>query len=110
MQPVLSATEAKIKRLAMPFRDGHLPCFQNGAECYALAGREFQDAAILSKRHGHRIWVQQGDLFMNTHDRSTTELLLTAGKGETFHSRFESIVYPLQSSVKVPFAPVAAHD
>lgn len=94
MQPVLSATEAEIQSLAMPFRDGHLPSFRNGAECSALAGIGFQDAAVLSKRQGHRIGVQQGYMFMNAHDRSTTALLLTAGKGETFHSRFESKVYP----------------
>ena len=110
MQPVLSATEAEILSLAMPFRDGHLPCFRNGAECYALAGRGFQDAAVLSKRQGHRIGSQEGDMFINTHNRATKTLLLAAGKGETFHCRFDPKVYPLQSSARDPLAPVAAHD
>ena len=110
MRPVLSATKDEIRSLATPFLDGHLPCFRNEAECYGLAGRRFQDTAVLSKRPGHLIGSQEGDLLMNTHDRSTTALLLTSDKGETFHSSFESKVYPLQSSVKDPLAPVAAHD
>jgi len=50
-------------------------------------------------------------LFINTHDRSTTALLLTAGKGGTFHSRFESKVYPHSIlRKKNPLGPVGAHD
>jgi len=41
-------------------------------------------------------------LFINTHDRSTTALLLTAGTGETFHSRFELKVYPHSTLRKRP--------
>ena len=106
----MSATKVEIRSLAMPFRGSYLPCFRIEAGCYALAAKSFQDAAVLSKRPGHRIGVKESGLFMNTHARSTTALLLTAGKGEMFHSRFEAKVYPLQSSVRDPLAPVAAHD
>ncbi len=49
-------------------------------------------------------------MFINTHNRATKTLLLAAGKGETFHCRFDPKVYPLQSSARDPLAPVAAHD
>ncbi len=111
MRPVLSATKDEIRSLATLFLGGHLPCFRNEAECYGLAGRRFQDTAVLSKHPGHRIGSQEGDLFINTHDRSTTALLLTAGKGGTFHSRFESKVYPHSIlRKKNPLGPVGAHD